>query len=124
MAAYEEFTINQGEDVAIELHLVDENDVAKDLANYACTAKMKKSFTADTTYDFSTLVTEPSQDGIITLSMTNTQTLAIPAGRYVYDTFISFVDSDGNTVQEKVLEGRIQVVPAISLSGGGGGGAS
>ena len=35
MAQYEEFTIDQGADTAIEIHVVDAQNAAKNLANYA-----------------------------------------------------------------------------------------
>ena len=39
MAQYEEFTIDQGSDVAIEIHCVDQNDAVKNLAGRTVTAK-------------------------------------------------------------------------------------
>jgi len=35
-------------------------------------------------------------------------------GRYVYDAELSFVDSAGATITERVLEGRIQVTPSVT----------
>jgi len=77
---------------------------------------MKKNYNSDSadTHDFSTIVASPASDGIVTLSLTNTQTDALKAGRYVYDVEISFVDSDANTVVERILEGRIQVTPSVT----------
>lgn len=118
MAHYEEFTIDQRSDVAIELHLVDENGAAKDLTNYSVAASLKRNYNSATEYSFTALVANPSTDGIVTLSLTSSGTDAIPAGRYIYDTFISFVDSAGDTIREKVLEGRMDVVPNITSFGG------
>ena len=42
---YEDITIHQGTDVAIELHLVKESDgTAFDLTNYSAAAKMKRRY--------------------------------------------------------------------------------
>ena len=54
MAQYEEFTIDQGADVAIELHLVDRNDAVKNINNHTIAAKLKKNYNSDSsdTTDF------------------------------------------------------------------------
>ena len=119
MAQYEEFTIDQGADVAIEIHLIDPvTESAKDLTapTYTVSAKMKKTYNSDSdeTVAFTGIVSEPREDGIITLSLTNTQTDALKPGRYVYDVELSYLDSDSNTIVERVLEGRIQVTPSVT----------
>jgi len=117
MAQYEEITIDQGTDVAIQLELVDNTGAAKSLTGYSVTAKMKKNYNSTDSSDiqsFTSIVASPSTDGIVTLSLTNSQTDALRAGRYVYDVEISFIDSDSVTIVERVLEGRIQVTPSVT----------
>lgn len=117
MAQYEEFTIDQGADVAIEIHLIDPTTgSAKDLTYYNAAAKMKKTYNSDSadTFDFLAIVVEPRSSGVVTLSLTNTQTDVLKPGRYVFDAEISFEDSDSNTIIERVLEGRIQVTPSVT----------
>ena len=50
----------------------------------------------------------------MTISLTNTQTDLLKAGRYVYDVELAFLDSDSNTIIERVLEGRVQVSPSVT----------
>lgn len=117
MAQYEEFTIDQGADVAIEIRCIDPlTNSAKDLTNYSVAAKMKRNYNSDSadTVSFSSIIANPSTDGIITLSLTNAQTDVLKSGRYVYDVEISFVDSDGDTIIERILEGRVQVTPSVT----------
>lgn len=116
MAQYEDLTIDQGSDVAIELRLVNQDGSAKDLANHAVAAKMKRGYNSDSanTMEFAAIVADPRTDGIITLSLTNQQTDSLKARRYVYDVEISFVDSGGNTIIERVLEGNIEVTPSVT----------
>jgi hypothetical protein len=116
MATYEEFTIDQGTDIAIELELVDISGAAKNLTNYSVAAKLKKNYNSDSddTTDFTSIIPAPHTDGKVTLSLTNTQTDALKAGRYVYDVELSYVDSSDNTIIERVLEGRIQVTPSVT----------
>ena len=116
MATYEEFTIDQGADVAIQLECVDIQGAKKDLTDYSVAAKMKKNYNSgdsDTT-SFTAIVASPPSDGIISLSLTNTQTDALKAGRYVYDVEISYTDSASATIVERILEGRIQVSPSVT----------
>lgn len=115
MAQYEEFTIDQGADVTIELNLVDKNDAVKNLAGYSLAAKLKKNYNSgdsDTT-SFTTIIDNASS-GIASISLNNTQTNALKSGRYVYDVELSFQDSSGNTIIERILEGRIQVSPSVT----------
>ena len=116
MAAYEEFTIDQGTDLAVELHLVNVDGSVKDLTNYSLAAKLKKNYNSDSdeTVDFTTTIASPATDGIATIALTNVQTDALSKGRYVYDVELSFVDSDGNTIIERILEGRAQVAPSVT----------
>ena len=114
MAQYEEFTIDRGSDVSIELHLEDANGNSKNLANHTVTGTMKKSYAATSEYNFTTVIATPSTDGIATLSLTNVQTAQLETGRYVYDINISFYDSDNNEIIERVMEGRIQVTPNVT----------
>ena len=115
MAQYEEFTIDQGADVAIELHLVDRNDAVKNINNHTIAAKLKKNYNSDSsdTTDFAAIVSD-ADNGIATISLTNAQTDALKVGRYVYDVELSFVDSGGNTITERILEGRMQVTPSVT----------
>ena len=82
MATYEEFTIDQGADAAIEIHLVNPNGSAKDLTNHTIAAKMKRTFNSDSddTTTFSSIVASPATDGVATLtggSITGLESLSI-----------------------------------------------
>ena len=116
MAQYEEFTIDQGADVAVEIHLVNKDNSKKNLTDYSVAAKLKKNYTSDSdeTTTFTSIVASPATDGVVTISLTNSQTDALKAGRYVYDVEISYLDSDLNTIVERVLEGRVQVTPSVT----------
>lgn len=117
MATYEDFTIDQGSDLALQLELVDPDGSSKDLSGYSAAAKMKKTFNsaADNTIDFVAIIADPPTDGIVTLSLTNVQTDNLSTrGRYVYDVEISYVDGDSNTIIERVLEGKIKVNPSVT----------
>jgi hypothetical protein len=117
MAQYEDLTIDQGADVAIQLDLLEKDGSRKDLTGFSAAAKMKRSYNADSdnTQAFTTTISaETPEDGILILSLTHTQTDNLKPGRWVYDVEISYQDSDMNTVVERVLEGNIQVTPSVT----------
>ena len=116
MAQYEELTIDKGTDVTLQLELEDTNGNAKNLTNYTVAGKVKKTYnTSDSDATaFTAEVKAPATGGVVNLSLSNTQTDALKAGRYVYDVEISFVDSDAQTVIERVLEGTITVTPSVT----------
>mgnify|MGYP000166889302 CR=1 FL=1 len=116
---YEDITINQGTDVAIEVHLVHDSGSAFDLTNRSVSAMMKRRYTDSAndpdTLQFNAVVATPPADGILTLSLTNAQTDALkPRGRYVYDVELSHTDSDTNTITQRILEGQIEVSPSVT----------
>ena len=117
MATYEDFTIDQGSDFALQIELVDPDESTKDLTGFSVSAKMKKTFNSsdDSTVDFTAIIPDPSTDGIVTISLTNLQTdMLTTRGRYVYDVELAFLDSDSNQIIERVLEGRVQVSPSVT----------
>lgn len=116
MAQYEQFNIDQGSDVAIELHLVDPAGNRKNLTNYTGAATIKRNYNSDSadTTPFAFAINTPTTDGIITLSLTNTETDALRSGRYVFDAEIQYTDSNGSNIIERILEGKIVVTPAVT----------
>ena len=115
MAQFEEITIDQGADATIQLELINQDGSAKNLVNHAIAAKLKQNY-SDSSGEataFTTAVTDATS-GLASLSLTNTQTDSLKAGRYVYDVELSFVDSGGATIIERVLEGRITVTPSVT----------
>lgn len=115
MATYEDFTIDQGADLALQIELVNPDGSKKDLTGYSASAKMKKTYRSEESIDFNAVVATPSLEGIVTISLTNLQTDTLSTrGRYVYDVEISFVDEEGNTIIERVLEGKIKVNPSVT----------
>jgi len=115
MAQYEDITIDQGADATIELHLVDTDGSVKNLANHTISAKLKKNYNSDSadTTDFTATITN-APGGIAAISLSNTQTDSLKAGRYVYDVELSFQDSSSNIIIERILEGRMTITPSVT----------
>ncbi len=116
MAQYEDITIDQGADVAVEIHLINKDGSPKNLANHVIAAKMKRTYNSDSadTRTFNCIIAAPASSGVATISLTNTQTNTLKPGQYVYDVEMSFVDSSASTIIERVLEGKILVTPSVT----------
>ena len=116
MAQYEDIIIDQGADQTIKLELVDTSGATKDLTGYSASAQIRKTYNSSDSdaVTFSSQIQSPADDGIVNLTLTNTQTSAMKSGRYVYDVEISFVDSAANTIVERILEGQVTVSPSVT----------
>lgn len=116
MAQYEEFTIDQGTDVSIEIHLTNTDGSKKELNGYDVGATMKKNYnsTDSDSLAFACIVADPSSAGIINLSLTNVQTDLLRPGKYVYDVEISYDEDSATVIRERVLEGKIFVTPSVT----------
>ena len=116
MAQYEELSIDKGTDITLQLELEDTSGNPKNLTNHTVAGKVKKTYNTpdNEATSFTAELVAPATSGVVNLSLTNTQTGAFKAGRYVYDVEISFVDNDAQTVIERILEGTITVTPSVT----------
>lgn len=110
----EDLTVTQGTDALFKIIIKDSTGEVFDVTEKSFSASLKKSYTADdsTAIDFNINKAIP-QDGIISISLTDTQTLALDVNtRYVYDVFM--YNSVGNTEITSVLKGKVFVEPSVT----------
>lgn len=116
MATEENLSIDQGTDVLIILQLANTDQSAKNLTNHTVYAWVKKSLSddSDQATKFSTLISNAAA-GEVELRLTNTQTDALDyRKKYFYDVELHHLDSDSNTIVERVLEGTIKINPSVT----------
>jgi hypothetical protein len=80
-----------------------------DLTGYTVASQMRKSYASSTVYNFTSSIYNASQ-GKVRLQLSNTQSEAIPAGRWLYDVEIR---SPSGAVT-RVVEGIVTVNPQIT----------
>lgn len=118
MAQVRDLTVDRGSDVAIELHLVEEDNTPKNLTNFFASGKIKKTYNttdSDQIFDFRVSYGSPLGAGIINLLLDRQDTERMKPGRYVYDVELRNSDSvDSNTTIERILEGKITVTPSVT----------
>ena len=128
MAQSEDIMVDQGSDITLRLECF-ETDGSKKIfkkldANsggtitpYAATGKINKSYsTSDSSaISFETSFLDLDNPNVLQLSLANTITDTMKAGRYVYDVELSYQDSATNTtIIERILQGTLTVSPSVN----------
>ncbi len=108
MATKANIIIDQGTTFSTSINLTDDNGDAIDLTGYTGRAQMRKHYTSSNSQSFT--VSLQSSNGIVTLSLTETQTANLTAGRYVYDVEIV----SGANVVSRIVEGFVTVTPEVT----------
>jgi hypothetical protein len=103
----ENFSIDQGADFSRTLTVTTDGSTAYDLSGLSLQAQMRKGFdSSSATATFTTSLVSATS-GTYKLTLSNSTTASITAGRYVYDIELNLADS---TI-EKVHYGIITVNP-------------
>lgn len=85
------------------------NGQALNLSGYTVASQMRKSYQSSTSYTFTATVYDAAA-GKIRLQLTDDQSSAIPAGRWLYD--VEIESSTG--AKTRVVEGIVTVNPQIT----------
>ena len=109
MATVQNITIDQGTTFSLTINLTNDDNSAKNLANYTIASQMRKSYEAATKTDFTTVKIDAT--GEVTISLTAAETTSVKAGRYVYDVEIAGTDPVETL---RVLEGLVTVTPQVT----------
>lgn len=109
MAIIANLYIDQGTDFSITVDVTDSAGEVLELDGYTAAAQIRKTYSSSSvSATFSTSIAELA--GQVTISLTDTQTSAIEAGRYVYDLNIT----SGAGVVTRVIEGQAIVTPGVT----------
>jgi hypothetical protein len=110
MAIIANLYIDQGTDFSITVDVTDSAGDILDLNGYTAAAQIRKTYSSSTvSATFGTSISAAT--GQVTLTLDDTQTTALNAGRYVYDLNIT---SGSNTT--RVIEGQAIVTPGVTRS--------
>lgn len=109
MAIIANIFIDQGTDYEVTIDVTDTSDNIIDLTGYSASAQIRKTYGSTTIAEtFGTSIT--ASTGKVTLSLTDTQTTGLKAGRYVYDLVIT----DGSGAKTRVIEGQAIITPGVT----------
>ena len=115
MAAIANLIIDQGANFSSDITVKDANGNAFDLTGYTTEAKMAKGYASTRTRTtITSAVASDATTGVVSLSLTSTQTAALDAPeRYVYD--VEITQTSTGTVT-RVIEGIISTRPNVTTS--------
>ncbi len=108
MAIKANLVIDQGTDYSTSISLQNDDGESANLVGYTANAQIRKTYSSSNAHTFTATVDDTS--GIITLSLSDTQTANITAGRYVYDVYVS--DSSG--IVSRIVEGIVTITPRVT----------
>jgi len=110
MAVYSNIVVDQGADYSASIDVADSDGDNIDLTGYTGAGQIRKTYSSTTAVNFAVAIADPSTSGVLNISLTNSQTNAMKAGRYVYDVEIT---SSGGT-KTRVLEGQLEITPGVT----------
>ena len=110
MAVYSDLSIDQGTDFIAEVQVDDTDGTTANLTGYTVAGQIRKTYSSTTKVDFTCAVTDAAA-GKISIALSNTQTGAMKAGRYVYDVEIT---RTSNSYKTRVIEGQVTVTPGVT----------
>ena len=106
-------SIDQGATFSRALRLKQDNGAAVDLTGVTITGQVRPSVASAVSYDFTFVIESPATGGIVTWSLTDTQTSAIDTSistDFVYDVEIEYAD----TTKQRLLQGNVSVAPEVT----------
>ena len=109
MATISNLFIDAGANYSNIITVTASNGQALNLTDYTVASQMRKSYQSSTSYTFTSSVYD-AVNGKIRLQLTDSQSEAIPAGRWLYDVEIT---SPSGT-KTRVIEGIVTVNPQIT----------
>jgi ribosome-binding ATPase YchF (GTP1/OBG family) len=108
--AVHDITIQQGATFAKTFTITDDSDVAIDISNDSFRGQVRKHYTAtDPQAEFTLAITD-GPNGIVSWSISATDTAAMGHGKFYYD--VEWVKADGNVV--RLLEGIADTTPEVT----------
>ena len=109
MAIYSNLTVDQGSNFLAYIDVTDSSGNPLNLAGYTVAGQIRKTYSSLTAIDFSASVNS-AVNGTISLTLSDTVTNGIKAGRYVYD--VEILSNSGS--RTRVLEGQVEVTPGVT----------
>ena len=108
MATKANIVIDQGTTFSTTIILADENGDNIDLTGYTGRSQMRKHYTSSNSQSFTVALSNTA--GVVSLSLSATQTANLIPGRYVYDVEVI---SAANVVS-RIVEGIVTVTPEVT----------
>ena len=110
MAAISNLYIDQGTDFNVTVDVTNIDGSVLNLSNYTAVSQIRKTYGSSTVSATFASTSIAAAQGQVTLTLTDTQTAGLTAGRYVYD--LNITSSAGQTT--RVVEGQVVLTPGVT----------
>ena len=110
MAVLSNLSVDQGSDFSAEVVVEDSTGNVANLSGYIGAGQIRKTYTSTAATNFGVVVTNAT-NGLLTLTLANTVTNGMKAGRYVYDVEIT---KTSNGEKTRVVEGQLTINPGVT----------
>ena len=100
--------IDQGTDFATTVSLTNAEGAQLDITGMSAASQIRKTYYSSNSTAFTTALA--NNNGTLTLSLNNSVTSSLSAGRYVYDVELT----DASSVKSRILEGMVTVTPEVT----------
>ena len=111
MAVLSNLSIDQGSDFSAEIIVEDSSGDVANLTGFTGAGQIRKTYSSSTATNFVVVVTNAAA-GLLTLTLSNTVTNGMKAGRYVYDVEIT---KTANGEKTRVVEGQVTINPGVTI---------
>ncbi len=108
MAIKANLIIDQGTDYSTSISLQNDEGESANLVGYTANSQLRKTYSSSNAHTFTASVDTAS--GMVMLSLSDSQTANITAGRYVYDVYLT----DSNGLVSRIVEGIVTVTPRVT----------
>ena len=108
MAIKANLFVDQGTDYSTSINLTDDDGNVVTLTGYTANGQIRKTYSSSNAVSFG--ITLEANTGVVVLQLTDTQTAAMTAGRYVYDVIVT----DTVSVTSRIVEGIVTVTPRVT----------
>lgn len=108
MAIKANLIVDQGTDYSTTINLTDADGNIVSLTGYTANGQIRKTYSSSNAISFG-IVLEAS-NGVVQLSLTDTQTSNLVSGRYVYDVVVV----SPSNVTSRIVEGIVTVTPRVT----------
>lgn len=108
MAIKANLFVDQGTDYSTSINLTDDEGGIIVLTGYSSNGQIRKTYSSTNAVSFG--ITLEANTGLVVLQLTDTQTTAMTAGRYVYDVYLT----DQFGITSRIVEGIVTVTPSVT----------